>query len=292
MKIQVLITKKSSAYELIDSGGGRKLERYGDVVFSRPDPQALWSIEKPESIWKKAQAVFIRKGKHTEWNIKETVPKKWPLEFLGLTFSIRPTSFKHLGLFPEQSQNWIWIEEKIEQQVAKNKQVNVLNLFGYTGGATLVSLRAGASVTHVDSSKVAVMWAKENAELSNLREKPVRFITDDAILFLKREIKRGNKYDAIIMDPPAFGHGPSGELWKIEEQFTELIELCKKVLTRDPIFFLVSGYASLYSPMTYANSLATITKDFSGTIEFGELALQESDTERLLPAGIFARWSK
>lgn len=289
MKQELLITEKSKTYELIDSGFGRKLERFGDVIFSRPDPQALWSPLQNELVWKQSNATFIRKGKHTEWNIQSTVPKKWPIEFSGFTFIIRPTSFKHTGLFPEQSVNWKFIEEKIKKS---NRDISVLNLFGYTGGATLAAAQAGAQVTHVDGSKIAITWAKENAEASGLRDKPIRWITDDAIAYLKREIKRGKTYDAIVMDPPSFGHGPSGELWKIEEQFTELLELCKKVLSPEPLFVLISGYASGYSSLTYANALDSITKDFKGGIVHGELAIKEAETNRLLPSGIFVRWSK
>lgn len=288
MKQELLITQKTKTYELIDSGHGRKLERFGDVIFSRPDPQALWNPLQPESVWKQSHATFIRKGKHTEWNIKPTVPKKWPIEFGGFTFVIRPTSFKHTGLFPEQSVNWMFIEEKIKKS---KREISVLNLFGYTGGATLAAAKAGASVTHVDGSKVAITWAKENAEASGLRDKPIRWIADDAVAYLKREIKRGKSYDAIIMDPPAFGHGPSGELFKIEEQFAELLELCKKVLSRNPLFFIISGYAAGYSPITYANALSQTVNGLGGSIECGELALQESSTDRLLPCGIFVRWS-
>ncbi len=289
----ILKTKKSADYELLDSGDGKKLERYGDFVLSRPDPQALWQKNLPESIWQKADLEFVRKGKEVEWKIKPGVPKKWNISFEGLNFSIRPTTFKHTGLFPEQAGNWKWISDIISKSEKKSqKKPIVINLFGYTGGATLAATKAGAEVVHVDGSKTAIEWARENAELSGLAEKPVRWIVDDAKAFLKKEVKRGKKYDGIIMDPPAFGHGAKNEIWKIEEDFLELLELCKQVLSVDPLFFLINGYASGYSPIAYANNLEHVMKGFAGSMEIGELAIEESDSRRLLPAGIFARWCK
>lgn len=283
------ITKKEKDYELLDSGAGAKLERYGDVIFSRPDPEALWGKGMPASLWQSADAVFTRKGNKNEWKIKPTVPKSWNIDFAGMKFLIRPTSFKHTGLFPEQKANWEWMAGIIKKQ---NKNIKVLNLFAYTGGATLACAKAGAEVVHLDSSKIAVSWARENADLSGLSDAPIRYIVDDAVLFLKREVKRGNKYDAIVMDPPAFGHGPKDELWKIEEHFAVLMSLCKQVLSDDPLFILINGYTAGYSPVAYENCLLDLTKGKTGKIEKGELTIQESNTARLLPAGIFARWIK
>ncbi len=298
LKTLTLITEPSADYELIDSGDGEKLERWGDVVLERPDPQALWQKSVPEK-WEDADAVFVREGKSAKWEVKNELPKSWEIEFGGLQLVIRATSFKHTGLFPEQLSNWRWMEQKIKARVSKlesekkraGNEVQVLNLFGYTGGASLVCAKAGAEVVHLDGSKASIEWGKENAKASDLSDKPIRWILDDARVFLKREVKRGNKYDAIIMDPPAFGYGPNDELWKIEEHFTELLELCKQVLSDNPLFVVINGYASGYSPTAYANNLIAMMGDHSGAIEMGELTIKESGAGRLLPCGIFARWS-
>jgi len=204
------------------------------------------------------------------------------------SFWIKLSAFKHTGLFPEQLGNWQWAEELVQNT---KRSVNVLNLFGYTGGASLAAAKAGAEVVHVDGSKVAIGWARDNAELSGLKDKPVRWILDDATAFVKREIKRGHKYDGIILDPPAFGHGPNKELWKIEDSFLPLLDLCKQVLTSEPLFFLVNGYASGYSALAYKNSLGDLLKEYGGEVEIGELTIAEAGSGRLLPCGIFARWS-
>jgi 23S rRNA (cytosine1962-C5)-methyltransferase len=286
----ILITKKSKDYELIDSGEGEKLEKFGKIVVARPDPQALWEKLKP-SEWKKADAVFTREGRDGGWSTNGEVPDSWFIELGGLKFKIHLSAFKHVGLFPEQVENWSWIDKKCKMQISKCKMASVLNLFGYTGGASLAVAKAGAEVCHVDGSKVAINWAKDNAEASGLREKPIRWILDDAVKFVKREIKRGRKYDGIIMDPPTFGHGPGGEMWKIEENFLELLDLCKQVLSDKPLFFLINGYASGYSAIAYENNLLELKKKFGGEIESGELTIEETGG-RLLPCGIFARWSR
>ena len=285
----ILKLEKQKEYELVDSGLGQKLEKYGPYTFARPDPEALWNRSLTAKEWDNTDLKFIRKGTRTQWIIKEGVPKSWTVEFGGLTFSIKPTSFKHTGLFPEQLLNWQWMEEVIKNE---NRKVKVLNLFAYTGGASLAAARAGAEVCHVDGSKTAVAWARENAELSGLSEAPIRWIVEDVILFLKREIKRGNKYDAIIMDPPSFGHGPKDELWKIEESFLGLMQLCKEILSDDPLFVLINGYTAGYSPITYQNNLMDMMTENKGSIEVGELTIKESNTQKLLPCGIFARWQK
>ena len=285
----ILKLEKQKEYELVDSGLGQKLEKYGPYTFARPDPEALWNRSLTAKEWDNTDLKFIRKGTRTQWIIKEGVPKSWTVEFGGLTFSIKPTSFKHTGLFPEQLLNWQWMEEVIKNE---NRKVKVLNLFAYTGGASLAAARAGAEVCHVDGSKTAVARARENAELSGLSEAPIRWIVEDVILFLKREIKRGNKYDAIIMDPPSFGHGPKDELWKIEESFLGLMQLCKEILSDDPLFVLINGYTAGYSPITYQNNLMDMMTENKGSIEVGELTIKESNTQRLLPCGIFARWQK
>lgn len=320
----IIINKKQKNYELIDSGEGMKLERFGDFIFKRPDPEALWPQSKCFDLWKKADLEFIRKGKETKWLIKKNIPREWQIEYGGYNFIIRPTSFKHNGLFPEQLDNWQWMEEIItnykllitdekenvsgeefareeglssRSEVERGKSfrsqhVKVLNLFAYTGGATLACAKAGAEVCHVDASKQVVSWARENAKISGLEDKPIRWIVDDVLLFLKREVKRGNKYDAIIMDPPVFGHGPKDELWKIEDNFLELVKLCTQVLSDDPLFVLINGYTAGYSPIMFENNLKWMMNDFKGKIESGEITIEGSNSKKLLPCGIFARWKK
>ena len=294
-ELKILKTSASKDYELLDTGEGEKMERYGKFILSRPDPQALWSKHLPVSEWQKADAVFTHVGDKGRWKIKTNVPEKWKIEFGGISFFIKPTSFKHTGLFPEQEPNWRWIIEKIksvEKPAGTNQQISILNLFGYTGGATLAAISAGAEVVHVDGSKSAIIWAKENATLSGLEEKPVRWIIDDAREFVKREIRRGSRYDGVVMDPPSFGHGPKKELWKIEDDFLSLMKLCKEVLSDAPILFLINGYSAGYSPIAYENNLSFLVEKFGGEIEKGELTIEESESKRLLPAGIFARWSR
>ena len=295
----VLITEKSAGYELIDAGDNEKLERFGDVVLARPDPQALWHKYLPEEEWKKATGRFERKGEEGSWSTKAEA-KKWTIDFAGLKFVIKPTAFKHTGLFPEQSKNWEWLSEQIARAKKAGKEdVHVLNLFAYTGGATLTCAKAGAKVTHVDSSKSAITWARENAELSGLADKPIRWMLDDAREFVKKEIKRGVQYDGIIMDPPSFGHGVDKELWKIEEHLLPLIEDCYQLLSAgaaagkpaDPHFFLINGYSAGYSAIAYKNNLRTMQTRFGGELEAGELAIDVDRSAKLLPAGIFARWS-
>lgn len=283
---QIIATCPGQDYELVDSGEGEKLERYGNFILSRPDPQALWRKNKPQEEWDNADAIFLRDGRATEWKMKASMPKKWEISFGELKFWIKPTSFKHTGLFPEQYGNWVWMQNIIKNA---NREVNVLNLFGYTGGASLACAQAGAKVCHVDGSKSAIAWARENADISGLADKPVRWILDDAVKFVGREIKRGNKYDGIIMDPPAFGHGPTGEMWKIEENFLDLLDSCKQILSDSALFFLVNGYASGYSAIGYNNALRGVVGE-RGIIEKGVLAIKESSSDRLLPCGIFARW--
>jgi 23S rRNA (cytosine1962-C5)-methyltransferase len=292
----ILTVTTEPQYELLDSGEGEKLERFGAHVLSRPDPQALWPKLLPESEWKKAEAYFTRNDSGAEWTYVQGKPlDKWSIEFGGLKMWIKPTAFKHTGLFPEQASNWKWMREKIQNRLAAapETEIEVLNLFGYTGGASLACAQAGAKVVHIDGSKAAVTWARENAELSGLGDKPIRWIVEDARAFVEREIRRGRTYDAIIMDPPAFGHGPESELWKIEEHFLALIENCKKLLKPEPLFFLINGYSAGYSAIAYENNLLPLQKQYGGEIEIGELTLRESSPDgRLLPCGIFARWSK
>jgi 23S rRNA (cytosine1962-C5)-methyltransferase len=286
------------SYQLIDSGEGEKLEQIGDVSVRRPDPEALW----PKGLtsesggasdeWNNAQLTFDRVDSKTGiWRKKGDVPDAWHIEHGGFVFVIRPTSFKHVGIFPEQESNWHFIQEQVAAANQSGEPVNVLNLFGYTGGATLAAAKAGAEVTHVDASKPVVEWAKENAEHNNLEDKPIRWLIDDALQFVKREVKRGKKYDGIVMDPPAFGRGPDGEVWKIEENFLELFNTCAELLSEKPIFFIISGYASGYSALAFGNCLKLLEAKYGGSTETLELTLKESSARHaLLPAGVTARW--
>lgn len=311
MKTSSILAAESAAdYGLLDSGNGEKLERFGAYTLARPDPQALWEKHLPASRWDRADGSFKRDEKQGGWSLKKGMPERWPISYGGLKFYIRPSSFKHTGLFPEQSPNWDWLRGAIEKEGSRKQEagsrekgeggredeIDVLNLFGYTGGATLACAQAGAKVVHVDGSKVAISWARENAELSGLKDKPVRWILDDARTFVKREAKRGRTYAGIIMDPPAFGHGPENELWKIEDHFLPLFRDCLNILDVQPLFFLINGYAAGYSAIAYENVLLPLREKFGGAIETGELAIRETAAKdgketRLLPAGIFARWS-
>lgn len=278
----------SQDYELLDSGDGEKLERFGKYVVSRPDPQVLWPKQSPKS-WDRADAFFRRSAERSGWQFRNKIPARWEVSFGDLRLWVKLTSFKHTGVFPEQQSNWQWLDDVIRKA---DRKVSVINLFGYTGGATLAAARSGAEVCHVDSSKVAVTWARENAELSGLAKKPVRWIVDDALVFLRREIKRGRKYDGIIMDPPIFGHGPNKELWKIEKDWLDLFGLAQSVLSNNPLFWLVSGYAAGYSHFSYRNNFLSFVEKYKGVIDSGELILAHAHDARILPAGIFVRWSK
>lgn len=282
------ITPTEASYALLDSGEGMKLERFGEYVLSRPDPEALWEKRLPPEQWAKADATFSRKGATGAWKAGKEFPKQWNISYGGLMLELRPTSFKHVGLFPEQKTHWEWLAKKI---TASKGQIKVLNLFAYTGAASLSAAQAGAEVTHLDSSKVAIEWAKKNAELSGLSRMPIRWIEDDVLKFLRREVKRGNKYDVVIMDPPAFGHGSGAALWKIERDFYELFRLAAEVLSDRPLAMIVNGYTAGYSPLTLENNVRTIQEKFGGTIESGELAMSEEGSGRLLPSGVFSRWN-
>jgi len=286
---KILFTEPSADYELLDSGDGEKLERYGAILLRRPDPQALWRKATP-ALWSTAHGSFVRDGRDGGWRFPKSVPEKWTVHFGGLAFHIRPTAFKHTGIFPEQAPNWDWMRETIR---AAGREVSVLNLFGYTGGATLACAQAGARVCHVDASKASIGWARDNAALSGLADKPIRWILDDAKAFVQREVRRGNRYDALIMDPPAFGRGPEGGVWQIEDDFVPLTEACGRLLSEHPLFCTINGYASGYSQLAYRANLEAMLggKADGGAYESGELTIQESQGGRLLPCGIFARWS-
>lgn len=270
-------------YELIDSGEGRRLERFGKYLLNRPDPEALWKKSLSETEWEKADAKFEKK-----W-VNKNVSEKWQIELDNLKFWLKLSPFKHVGIFPEQEWEWKYIFDKLK---GEEKEVKVLNLFAYTGAATIFAASAGARVTHVDASRPAITWANENRDLNGLSNAPIRWIIDDAIDFTEREIKRGNKYDAIIMDPPVYGHGPTGKPWDFGRDFPKLLENCKKLLSDKPFFVLINAYAISTSPTTLQNTLRDYFGNLGGKIDGGELTLNESSAGRMLSTGIWARWSK
>ncbi len=282
-------------YALLDSGEGKRLERFGKYTLVRPDPQAIWKPHLSKADWEKVDAFFQRTSQDRGiWQKNTSLPETITLQYqniskasLRVKFDIKLTSFKHTGVFPEQAVHWKWIQEKIDNQ---SSTLNILNLFGYTGIASLVAAAAGAKVTHVDASRPTIGWARENQTLSGLQEKPIRWILDDALKFVQREVKRGVKYDGIIMDPPIYGHGPAGEVWDFASSFPKLMEACFQVLSDNPLFVIVNAYAISASSIMLENVLKDFLKD--GSIESGELALKEQDSDRLLSTGIFARWSK
>lgn len=277
-------------YEVIDTSKGEKLERWGKYILLRPDPQVLWDTPKKNPAWKHLNAHYHRSKKGGgEWEFFD-LPEQWSIHYHDLTFHLKPFSFKHTGLFPEQAANWDWFSDLIKNA---NRPVKVLNLFAYTGGATCAAAKAGASVTHVDASKGMVTWAKENAQASGLADAPIRWIVDDCVKFVEREIRRGNHYDAIIMDPPSYGRGPKGEIWKIEEKIHPFIALCEKLLSDDPLFFLVNSYTTGLAPavLTYLISTEVITKH-GGTVTSDEIGLPVSSNGLILPCGAAGRWQQ
>ena len=275
-------------YEIIDMASGEKLERWGNIKLIRPDPQIIWKNKSFPSEWKSANARYNRSNTGGgAWEYSKRLPESWQVKYKNLIFNIKPMGFKHTGLFPEQAVNWDWMINKIKQS---KRDIKVLNLFAYTGGATVACLSAGASVCHVDSSKGMTTWAKENVESSGLREKPVRFIIDDVVKFVQREIRRGNKYDAIIMDPPSYGRGKNGEVWQFENNIADLVELCTQVLSDDPLFFLINSYTTGISSKVLANLLELNMKRYNGKITSGEIGLPMKNSKLVLPCGIYGRW--
>lgn len=275
-------------YEVIDTSGGEKLERWGDYMLVRPDPQVIWDTPKKHRGWKKPNAHYHRSNKGGgEWEFFD-LPDIWQVHYKTLTFRLQPFQFKHTGLFPEQAVNWDWVCGRIQKA---NRPVKVLNLFAYTGGATLAAASAGAAVTHVDASKGMVGWAKENAAASGLTEAPIRWLVDDCVKFVEREIRRGNHYDGIIMDPPSYGRGPKGEIWKIEEGIFPLIQLCAQLLNEKPLFFLVNSYTTGLQPAVLSYMLGTeLVPGFGGRIEAQEIGLPVSENGLVLPCGASGRW--
>ena len=276
-------------YEIIDMANGEKLERWGGITLIRPDPQIIWKEKSFPQKWKGANARYIRsKNGGGNWEYKSKIPEKWSIKYKDLIFNVKPMGFKHTGVFPEQAVNWDWMMEKIKEA---DREIKVLNLFAYTGGATLACLSAGASVCHVDSSKGMVQWAKENVKSSKLEDKPVRYIVDDVVKFVEREIRRENTYDAIIMDPPSYGRGTKGEVWQFEENISELVSLCTKILSDNPLFFLINSYTTGISPEVLSNILKINVK-YKGTISSGEIGLPMENSSLVLPCGIYGRWEK
>ncbi|PUA39138.1 SAM-dependent methyltransferase [Paenibacillus elgii] len=276
-------------YELIDTGGGEKLERWGSIVLRRPDPQIIWPLPQETGIWRGADAHYHRSSSGGgNWEYRKDIPERWTISYRGLSFHIKPTGFKHTGLFPEQAVNWSWMMDKIR---SAGRPIRVLNLFAYTGGASVACASAGAEVCHVDASKGVVQWAKENLQLSGLGDRPVRFITDDVFKFVQREQRRGSKYDAIIMDPPSYGRGPNGETWKLETNLFPFVETCMSILTDKPLFFLINSYTTGISATVLHNTLAlSLGRSHGGTITCGEIGLPITASKLMLPCGILGRW--
>lgn len=283
-------------YEVIDTADGEKLERWGDYILLRPDPQVIWDSDRKNPNWKKKNGHYHRsKAGGGEWEF-HNLPEEWQIGYGELRFNLKPFAFKHTGLFPEQAVNWNWFSKLIADEASKRSEddpVKVLNLFAYTGGATLSALKAGAHVTHVDASKGMVGWAKENAASSGLSDRPVRWLVDDCVKFVEREIRRGNKYDAIIMDPPSYGRGPKGEIWKIEESIYPFIKLTMDILKDEPLFFLINSYTTGLQPAVLSYMLgSTIVKKCGGHVEADEVGLPVSETGLVLPCGASGRWMR
>ncbi len=276
-------------YEIIDCSKGEKLERWGGYILLRPDPQVLWDLPRKNPAWKKLNGHYHRSNKGGgEWEFFD-LPKQWSINYKDLTFHLKPFTFKHTGLFPEQAVNWDWFSEKIRNA---NREIKVLNLFAYTGGATLAAAKAGAKVTHVDASKGMVTWGKENAVASGLEDAPIRWLVDDCVKFVEREIRRGNQYDGIIMDPPSYGRGPKGEIWKLEEKIHPFIALASQLLSDDPLFFLVNSYTTGLAPAVLTYMISTeVEKKFGGHVESQEIGLPVKETGLILPCGASGRWS-
>jgi 23S rRNA (cytosine1962-C5)-methyltransferase len=291
----LIVADRWREYALLDCGDGMKQERWGDYTLVRPDPQILWPRhgQATGARWENWDALYHRSEQGGgKWEFRRTLPEHWKIAYepLGLTFKIRPTSFKHTGLFPEQAVNWDWFSAKIAAARAAGREVSVLNLFGYSGAATVAAAKAGASVCHVDAAEGMVKWCRENAALSGLADAPVRYIADDCLKFVRREQKRGRTYDAIIMDPPTFGRGATGETWKLEDHLWELLTECRALLVARPLFFLINAYTARLSPTVVANLLAELFAGRGGTITAGEVGLPIQRDGKVLPCGIYGRW--
>ncbi|ALS27850.1 class I SAM-dependent methyltransferase [Paenibacillus cisolokensis] len=283
------IAKDWNDYELLDTGGGEKLERWGSYILRRPDPQIIWPIERETERWKQADGHYHRSSSGGgRWQFRTALPERWTISYGDLKFYIKPTNFKHTGLFPEQAVNWQWMMDKIRNA---GRPIRLLNLFAYTGGATVAAAAAGAEVCHVDAAKGMVQWAKDNVRLSGLESRPVRFITDDVFKFVQREQRRGNKYDALIMDPPSYGRGPGGEMWKLEQSLYPFLQSCMSIISDRPLFVLINSYTTGLSPIVLHNMLhLTMQRRFGGSITAGEIGLPVTASGLTLPCGILGRW--
>lgn len=277
-------------YQVIDCSKGEKLERWGNYLLIRPDPQIIWNTPQKHSGWRQPDAHYHRSAKGGgQWEFFD-LPEQWTIHYHSLTFNLKPFSFKHTGLFPEQAVNWDWCQQKIR---TAGRPVKLLNLFAYTGGATLAAAQAGAAVTHVDASKGMVSWAKENAISSGLSQAPIRWLVDDCVKFAEREIRRGNHYDAIIMDPPSYGRGPKGEIWKIEDSIYPLIQLCVQLLSQNPLFFLINSYTTGLQPAVLSYMMnETLARHLGGQVEAAEIGLPVSQSGLVLPCGAAGRWQR
>lgn len=283
------LADKWKDYQVIDTSSGEKLEKWGNYILLRPDPQVIWKTPRKNPAWKRVNAHYHRSTKGGgEWEFFD-LPNEWTISYGELTFRLKPFSFKHTGLFPEQAVNWDWMSDKIRNA---GRPIKALNLFAYTGGATLAMAHAGASVTHVDASKGMVTWAKENAQASHLEDKPIRWLVDDCKKFVEREIRRGNHYDAILMDPPSYGRGPKGEIWKMEDSIYEFLELAAKLLSDKPLFFVINSYTTGLAPAVLKYLLSTVLKDRKGNIQADEIGLPVKETSLVLPCGACGRWSE
>lgn len=285
------INKNFSSYILLDSGQGRKLEQFGPYVINRPSAQAVWNRQLPDDLWKNADAHFLREG-DTKWIKPRELPESWNIEVAGVIFKISLTDFGHLGIFPEQLSFWQWIQTTIKNATLQRKEpIQLLNLFAYSGGSTLAAAKAGAHVCHLDASKGMVSWARENAALNDLGNAPIRWIIDDVNKFLQRELRRGKRYDAIILDPPTFGRGSQGEIFKIEEHLQIILNNCRSLLTDNPLFILFSCHTPGFTPTVMNHLLSQMMGSYKGSIEMGEMLLSGKDSTFPLPSGTYARWS-
>lgn len=287
----MLLSNDWKDYELIDTGDGEKLERWGEFVLRRPDPQVIWPLSDNSKVWDKADAHYHRsQSGGGSWELKRKLPERWTIGFEKLKFYVEPTGFKHTGLFPEQAVNWKWMIDKISDS---KEPVKVLNLFAYTGGATVAAAYAGAEVCHVDAAKGMVLRAKENLNLSGLSEKKVRFITDDVVKFVQREKRRGSTYHGIIMDPPSYGRGPAGELWKLEDELYGLVQMCAEILEAKPLFFLINSYTTGLAPTVLRNILTmNLERKFGGVTSSDEVGLPITTSGLILPCGSSGRWER
>jgi 23S rRNA (cytosine1962-C5)-methyltransferase len=299
----LLLADRWNDYQLLDCGDGLKQERWGKFTLVRPDPQVLWprsggehgrTTAAPGASWENWDGFYQRNERGGGgWEFRRPLPESWTVRYtpLGLTFKIRPTSFKHTGLFPEQAVNWDWLSQKVKTAGGEQRRtISVLNLFGYTGAATCAAAAAGASVCHVDAAEGMVKWCRENAMLSGLADAPIRYLADDCLKFVRREQRRGHRYDAVIMDPPTYGRGGEGELWRLEDHLWPLLTECKKILSDQPLFFLINAYTARLSPTVVANLLSGLLSDRGGTITAGEVGLPIVADRKILPCGIYGRW--